>query len=60
MPEMVQYVCPRTAFDCTPHQNDQDICERTVFIVFSFHVQNLMFIHVPYVVPTIAVVESIQ
>ena len=51
MPEMVQYVCPRTAFDCTPHENDQDICERTVFIVFSFRVQNLMFIHGPYVVP---------
>ena len=41
-------------------RKDQDICERTVFIVFSFHVQNLMFIHGPYVVPTIAVVESIQ
>lgn len=28
--------CPRTAFHCTPHENDQDICERTVFIVFQF------------------------
>lgn len=60
LPEMVQYFCPRTAFHCTPHEHDQDMCERTVFIIFQFLCSESHVYSCSNVVPIIAVVDSIQ